>query len=94
MKTQDEINAEIETLKTMKPNVRPHGMAGDNRAAIDAQIRVLEFELSDDAIWDLWPDDEEDVYERDSAREALAWMNDEPDSEAPHIGWLPLVKKI
>lgn len=49
--TPKAIAAEVATLKAMKPKVKRYTFFGDdNHAAIDAQIQVLEQNLSDDEI--------------------------------------------
>jgi hypothetical protein len=92
-KTPDEVKAEIAKLREMKPTVRHHtAFGGDNWAAIDAQIKVLEEGMDADKIWDEWPDDERDMHERDSALEALAWKDgEETEDETPSAGWQSLV---
>jgi hypothetical protein len=92
-KTSEEVKAEVAKLREMKPNIRHRTSFGDdNWAAIDAQIKVLEEGMDEDEIWDEWPEDEEDMHERDSAREALAWNNGDKDSEAPSDTWRSLTR--
>ncbi len=80
MKIKEQIKTEIEALKTVRPNVRPTSMFGDdNLAALDAQIQVLEEGLDEDDIWDEWPEEGQDQYTRDSARRAVDWVNDKED---------------
>jgi hypothetical protein len=75
MKTQEEIQKEIEALKAVRPNIVPISLFGDdNLAALDAQIQVLEEGMDIDDIWDEWWDDEEDTYVREAAEEAVNWM--------------------
>ena len=82
MKTQEQITKEVEALKAVRPNVRPSTFFGDdNLAALDAQIRVLEEDLDEDDVWDEWPEEEQDQHVRDSARQAVDWINDEEDPD-------------
>jgi hypothetical protein len=87
---QEQINAEIELLKEIKPKVRAYTMLGDdNRAAIQAAIEVLEKNLSGDDIWDRWPG-ERDCHERGNADDARRWMDGE-EKESPSEGWKTLI---
>lgn len=96
MKTKEQIESEIKALREMKPSVRHRTMFGDdNHAAIDAQIKVLEEGMSEDAIYDEWPEDEEDAHERDHARDAATWRDsDDPEDGAPSVGWKELVQPV
>ena len=91
--TQKEIQAEIETLRKMKPTVRDITYFGDsNHDAIDAQIEVLSGEVDEDEIDDKVEDGEwaEHVYA--SARNAVDWMNGDSD-DVPSEEWKELVIK-
>lgn len=91
-KSQNEINQAIRQLEELKPKVRPRTAFGDdNRAAIDAQIDVLRLDMSEDAIWDNWPD-EKDMHVRDSARCAREWLDGEELEEGLIEGWESLVQ--
>jgi len=88
MRNTEEITAEIKKLSTMKPTVRRFsGFGDDHHAAIEAQIEVLQSELSEDDIFANW--DEQNV--RDGAVEALFWMKGEEDT-APSTNWEDLVQ--
>lgn len=91
MPTQEQVQTEIEKLKEMEPRIRHHSAFGDdNRAQVRAQIRVLEEELSTDAIYDL------DGLVSDEAIEGMLyarqWLDgDEP--EPPSEDWEGLVEE-
>lgn len=90
--TKEEINTEIAKLRQMKPNIRHYSQFGDNNwRAVDAQIEVLEDEMSEDDIRDRWPGEYDEMYYRDVALEAYAWLNDDEDSELPSDSWKPLL---
>lgn len=88
--TPTEIIAEAKILDTIKPKVPQHSAFGeDNRAAIDAQIKVLEGRMDLNDIYQKEDDMEWGRHEVESAREALDWM--EGDSEdKPSDGWMPI----
>lgn len=94
--TEDEVKAEINRLREMKPSVRGADMfGGDNRAKIAATVTALEENMSEDEIYDRWgdPDDPEvNIDLINCARDALEWKNGE-DEELPSKGWEPLVQK-
>lgn len=93
--TLEDVQTEIEMLKTMKPTVRHYGMAGDNRCAIDAQIAVLRDNLSESQIYQNWPGEDEedgDQYILDSALEAHRWRTGQ-SNVAPHEDWQSLVEE-
>jgi hypothetical protein len=86
MKSQEVINKEIEALKEIKPRVREYNFFGDsNHEAIEAQIKVLEDLMSEDDIWDNWPENESTI--RDAALEAWAWLNNESKYDNLVSGW-------
>jgi len=92
MKTQKEIDKQIEALKAVRPRVKPFGAFGnDNLANLDAQIMVLEENLDSEDVWDYWPDEEGDMEIRMSADDAIAWRDDESDIEDLAEDW-PLIK--
>jgi hypothetical protein len=95
--TQEEISAEIARLKEMKPKVRRKTAFGDdNWEKIDAQIKVLEEGMDEDAIYDEWsdPDDpEKNIEIIHDACEAREWLEGEDTPpELPSKGWEHLVK--
>ncbi len=82
-----QIQTEISTLKGIEPKVRRYTYFGDdNRAAVRAQIAVLENILTEQEIYEQgWSD-----HEENSAQDALAWMlGDEP--VPPSESWADLV---
>ena len=88
MKTKDEIKSEIAKLREIKPKViRKSRFGDDNWKALEAQIRVLEEGLNEEQIWSVWPDDKEDGYARDSALEAMEWMNGESEIDSLLEDW-------
>lgn len=89
--TTEEIATELAKLKDMAPRIRQRDtFGGNNRAGIDAQIRVFEERMSTDAIYDKW-DDNPDAC--DSAIEARQWLDGEAEDGAPSEGWAPLLVK-
>lgn len=95
MKTKEQIKKEIEALKTVRPNVRPRSMFGDdNLAALDAQIAVLLDNMNDDDIYDVYDRTSSSEYILESAIAARQWVNDEEDSDSGGLaeGW-PLKEK-
>lgn len=92
----EEIDAEIKTLREMKPTVLRSSAFGDNHHdAIDCQITVLEKRMTESAIYDRneGAAEDEEFYadnERDAALDACRWMNGESD-EKPSEGWKELV---
>jgi hypothetical protein len=95
-----QIEAEIETLRTMKPTVLMESMFGDNHHdAIDAQIDVLANGLTEDDIYDIFVPLEEDPLKgcadnvRDAMLEAAQWVNGESEDGAPSKNWECLVRK-
>lgn len=94
--SNDEIAAEIATLTEMQPKVRWHSAFGDdNRAAIEAQINVLQNRMTDDDIYDEYedPEDPDNRHALDNALEAWAWLNGESEEGLPpSADWQSLVK--
>ena len=89
MRAKKQIDKEIAALKKMKPNVRRSSAFGDNHhAAIDAQIDVLERQLTEDQCWDEFADDRDNVQE--AAREAAMWLAGDTD-ELPSDSWKDLL---
>jgi hypothetical protein len=96
--TEDEVKAEIARLKEMKPKVRRKTAFGDdNWEKIDAQIRVLEEDMDEDAIYAAWGDDNDPEHNLDlihNAREAREWLDGvETPPELPSDGWKGLVQE-
>ena len=87
MKTQKEIDAQIAALKAIKPKVKPFSYFGDdNLAKLDAQVQVLEEDLDEDDITDMWPEDS-DMEIRTAADDAVNWRNDESDIDDLAKDW-------
>ena len=90
MKTKEQITKEIEALKTVRPNVRPTSMFGDdNLGSVDAQIAVLEQDFDDDKIYDVYDRTSSSEYILDAALAARQWMNgkEDPDCEGLACEW-------
>lgn len=99
MKTAQEIHAEVDALRKMKPDVRHFTAFGDdNWAAIDRQIEALVDEWTDNDVRDLRDDLTE--HEFQSAREAIDWANGDYDEyeedgeivDRPSLSWKSLVQ--
>ena len=90
MKTKEQITKEIEALKTVRPNVRPTSMFGDdNLGSVDAQIAVLEQDFDDDEIYDVYDRTSSSEYILEAALVARQWMDGEedPDCEGLACEW-------
>ena len=82
MKTKEQIKKEIEALKTVRPNVRPTSIFGDdNLGGVDAQIMVLEDDMDDNQIYDRYDHAHSSEYILDAALGARGWMDDEEDDD-------------
>lgn len=92
MRPKEEITAEIEALTTMKPTVLHHSKFGDDHhAAIDAQVQVLEDGLSEDDVYDEFPEGDFADNIRDSALDAARWAEGDSD-DVPSEQWKDLVR--
>jgi len=88
---QEQVKAEIEKLKEMKPKIRRYTAFGeDNRAAIEAQIRVLERGWDFKEIYDRYDDNE---HELDAAMDARDWLIGESDEKSLSENWQGLVQE-
>jgi len=90
--TLEQIQAEIEQLTAMCPKVRHYSAFGDdNRAAISAQIAVLEKLLDNDAIFDRYEQgsDEAILY---AALDARQWLDGDFEDDTLSEGWQELVQ--
>ncbi|CAN7561676.1 hypothetical protein [Acidovorax sp. LjRoot117] len=92
--TPEQVALEIARLNEVHPRVPTHSYFGeDNRAAIDAQIRVLQESMSLDEVHDTFGEltDEGDFSQNtlDCALTAHDWLHgDLADEEAsPAFGW-------
>ncbi len=84
-----QIQAELGTLKAYRGLVRRYSMFGeDNRAAVDAQIQVVEDSLSEDEVYERWEDED---YLRDNALEMVQWLLGQGEPTSPSENWKPLV---
>jgi len=82
MKTKEKIQKEIEALKTVRSNVRPTSMFGDdNLGSVDAQIMVLEGNMDDSDIYDKYDRTFSSEYILEAALAARKWIDDEEDSD-------------
>lgn len=93
--TDEQVEAEIETLRKMKPTVKQLSLFGDDHhKAIDAQIKTLERGFSEDDLYDRY---DSNKHSLDSAQDAQQWRDgEERDSEGegpPSDEWKSLVKK-
>lgn len=101
MRTDDEINTQIEFLKGIKDKVMKYTFFGENNhAAIAAEIEVLEKgrgqdpAQGEDWVWQQYGENEDCRHERDHALEATRWL-DGDDSCAPnHPNRWPSVKQV
>jgi hypothetical protein len=72
--TTEQVREVVAKLKELKPRIRQFTYFGDdNRAAIQAQIDVLERGMDEDEVYDRWDDGERDMHVRNSALSALQW---------------------
>lgn len=95
MKTKEQIQTEIEALKTVRPHVCPTSMFGDdNLGGVDAQIAVLESDWDDDDIYDRYDRTSSSEYILDAALAARRWIDDEEDDDCEGLAceW-PLKEK-
>lgn len=96
MRSTEEIQEEIATLKKIRPTVRRQSMFGDDHHdAIDGQLDVLENLWDEDEVCDRCDNAAEDEPHsaenvRDSMLEAVHWLHEETD-ERPSEGWKELV---
>lgn len=92
-KTEKQIQAEIKKLKAIQPKVRRYGMMGDNHEAIDAQLHVLEKNLSDDEIWNRYGVEGEISVVFDAAMDAYRWLRGEKvaDHKSLAAAWKELM---
>jgi len=75
MKSQEEINEQIQRLKDARENVTPMSIFGDdNLAGVDLQIRVLEEGLDEDDVYTEFGEGDESMNIRSYGTEATAWV--------------------
>jgi len=98
--TAEQIKSEISRLREIMDKVPPTTRFGEsNTDAIDAEIEVLENDLSEDDIYSSSCETEDEEDEkwsfriRDLALAARRWMDGE-DPESPSKGWEPLVESM
>lgn len=97
--TPEQIATEVARLKAVQPRVPEYSLFGDdNRAAIDAQIKVLEDGMSLDGIYEAFG---EDNVEREFSQNTLDcaitthdWMDGAlaEDEGSPAFGWEAIAK--
>lgn len=86
MKTDDEINAEIEALRKLKPTIGVRNLFGDNHHdAIEGQIEVLESRLTEEQVCDKHDHATEDeIFYPDNvftaALQTALWMSGESEA--------------
>lgn len=95
--SQKQIESEIKKLETIKPKIPRTNFFGDNNHdKIDAQIEVLQEELSEDEVYDRFEDEENPDRTMEivsNARQAALWLIGESDDGAPSNGWKELIRK-
>ena len=88
MRTNEEIQKQINWLQRVKPFIRPSGFGDDNQEAIDVQIKVLEEkpesfdaldDLKDEEVW-------EGMHLTDAADSVFEWLTENSD-ESPFDEW-------
>lgn len=91
--TMKQIKKEIKKLKEMKPNVRRTSIFGDNHHdAIDAQIEVLERNLSWSEVGESFESSPDNV--REAALDAAYWLEGESEFKSLTEIWESLVIKV
>ena len=90
--TKETIEETIKQLKEMRPKIRHYSVFGDdNRAAVAAQINVLENDLDTDQIADEYDCADESEYIYESAIQAREWLDGEVEENLVD-DWNILVK--
>lgn len=101
VRTTQEIESEVATLRDLRAKVRKFTSFGDdNHAAIDAQIEVLSDRMSLDQVYDKYgeeafiDEDEFDQHLFDCTLLACDWMHGlrSADESSPGESWLELVR--
>jgi hypothetical protein len=88
----EQIAAEIEALREIKPRVRHFSSFGDDhRRAIEAQIEVLENAYTEDEVDEEFVDFEDNI--KSSALDAANWLTGDHESERLVDDWKSLVKE-
>jgi hypothetical protein len=99
--TDKQIQAEIDRLLAMKPQIRRYTMFGDdNWAKIDLMVKVLEDQMTEDDLMSYLDDEAEDLQMTDDQRcelesdgfHVIGWMEGDED-ESPSSGWECLMPK-
>jgi ABC-type uncharacterized transport system substrate-binding protein len=95
--TTTQIEEQIRLLKEIKPNVKRFSFfQDDHHAAIDAQIRVLDRNMSEDAIDNYFEPSDDSANEASilsSAQEARNWLDGEYEDYPSLVdGWKELTK--
>lgn len=93
-RTQNQINEQISWLKENKKKIPSHNGFGDsNWDQIDAQILVLEEDLTEDNVYEKQDNGEFDDNETDAALWTISWRDDGDDSVEPSKDWAALVSE-
>lgn len=92
--TKQEVAAEIKWLIKNKKRIPERTFFGDsNHDDIEAQIRALEEEMTENDAEDAWPwDGNEENRLQTAALDAIHWRDGE-EKESPSEGWKPLIKQ-
>jgi hypothetical protein len=91
--TDEKIDSEITKLKDLATKVVAVGLFGNNnRAAIEAQVHILEKRLSHSKMWDFYGEDSPDYSETvfEAAMDAISFLRGEFSEETLSEGWEPL----
>jgi hypothetical protein len=91
-KTAKQIAAEAKELREIMPRVRHYSSFGDdNHRTIEAQLDVLENDLSEDTIYDRFSEDDDAEDLANCAMDARRWMDGEETDGGLVENWKPLV---
>lgn len=94
--TEKRIRDQANRLEALKPRLRRRdAFGGDIHAKLDAQVAVLRKRMDEDEICERWPGDYAQVEERNSALDALAWMEGEREEPGDLVSdWGPLCEAV
>jgi len=85
LRSKAEREAEVKALRELLPKIRRYSAFGDNhRAAISAQIQVIEGNMSNDEIFDMEESGEWASNVREAASDALDWLEGRDLEEGPN----------
>ena len=95
--TDKQINAEIKKLTDVKPRVPHYTMFGDdNWEKLEAQVKVMEERMEEDAVLAYFEDKEHPDNTADmvsNVLEAVRWLEGETKT-APSEGWVELADSV